>query len=117
MDSLIRKILGYLATILGGIGAIGSAIAFGLGFIKAGFLFILFTIIPIVFYYCFTMILEGFLEVVVGILGDMNISAQTIQLAGMGGWVAQQINLTQCFSVFMTFLSLRATLNIITFRL
>ena len=111
------------------VGVIGSAIAKVVGGIaktvsvetmkwlafRAFMLFILYVALPILLYNILVGLLLDFIQYAITYVSDQDFSAMTIQLTGMGGWIAQQIQLPQAFSIFMSFLSIKFITRFIPF--
>lgn len=83
-------------------------------------IFMLFTAVPIMLYNVLSSVITDIMTSMldyISTLEGVDPGNLIISLSGMGGYIATQIMLPQCFSVFMTFLSLRWVLNIVTLRM
>lgn len=111
------------------IGVVGSSIAKLVGGVaktisvetmkwvafRAFMLFILYVALPILLYNIFVGIFLDFIDYAISYVSGQSFSAMTIELTGMGGWIAQQIQLPQAFSIFMSFLAIKFITRFIPF--
>jgi len=77
-------------------------------------LYTLFTLIlPVILYNVFTRILQEYMDYIAGKISAEGLSGQMIQLSGFGGWIASEIQLPLCLSMFLSAVLLRFILNTI----
>lgn len=72
------------------------------------------TVLPIIL----NNFLYGVIENLIGMINDADTSgftAQLIELTGVFGWVAQKMRIVECFSLFITAVIFRKTLDLIPF--
>jgi hypothetical protein len=82
---------------------------------RAFILFIVFVCLPLVLYNVGVDLMFDLMEVGMGYAGDLNQQSLTIQLTGMAGWMATQLNLPQCFSMYMSAVSVRFAMGFVPF--
>jgi hypothetical protein len=70
-------------------------------------------VLPVVLYNVFTRILQETMDICSANIASGGITGGMVELTGMAGWIAQQINLSGCFSIFLSAVALRFTLSFI----
>lgn len=110
MTWLISIISGAALRIIG--GALTRALIWK-AFITSMVVFVL----PVVLFKLFNRILTDTMTYAFSQMDDSNIDSVTIALSGLGAWCASQVNLSGCFSVFLSALALKWTLGVISPRL
>lgn len=112
-------LIGFLGSLFGTtIGSIGKLISIEtIKFLawRTFILFLLFVALPIVLYNVFTGLLFDFMDFGQSYLNDQNLSSFTMELTGMGGYIANAIQLPQAFSVYMSFVGIRFLMRFIPF--
>jgi len=77
-------------------------------------LYSLFTLIlPVILYNVFTKILEEYMDYISDKISSEGLSGHMIELTGFGGWIATEIQLPLCLSMFLSAIMLRFVLNMI----
>jgi hypothetical protein len=82
---------------------------------RAFILFIVFVCLPIVLYNVGVDLIFTLLESAMDYTGSLNQQSLIIELSGLGGYIANQIYLPQCFSVYMTAIATRFIMGFIPF--
>ena len=72
------------------------------------------TALPIILYNVGTMVIFDFMDLALSYVNNSGLPTDfTIQLTGLGGWIAQKIQLPQAFSMYMSAVSVRYFLNLL----
>lgn len=108
VGSIISTIVGAVAKYFT-VGAVISAA------IKTLFVAMMTTVLPIVLYNVFGMILKEYLEFVSGYVGTGGLESAVIHITGIGGWIATKLNLTAAIAVVLSATATRVGLNMIPF--
>lgn len=101
-----------LMALIAGKGAVYSILFFG---VKALIASVMFVALPLVIYNVFSVILIEIMEFTMSYVSESGVSDLTVELTGMGGWIANQIMLPQAFGVFMSFVSIRFVMRFLPF--
>jgi len=115
MSALFALLGSLFGGLVSGIGRIISVETIKFLAWKAFYFTVLFIILPIVLYNVLTGIVFDFMSYALNFLDAQNIQSLSIQFTGMGAYIANLIKLPQCFSVFMSFLSIRFLMRFIPF--
>jgi hypothetical protein len=115
MISAILWLVHGIISLIGGTGKqIGIEVA-KFTAMKALLLFLVFVAAPIVIYNVFGDLMMAFAMYGIGKLAGIDIPSVNalIQLTGMGGWVAEKIQIPEAMSIFMAFVSIRFDINLV----
>lgn len=112
---LIAALGSLLAPLLGGIAKTISIETVKWLAYRAFTLFIVFVAIPIVLYNVLTGMLFDFMDYAMTYVSGSGVSAFTLQLTGMGAYIASKIQLVQAFSTYMSFVAIRFIMRFIPF--
>jgi len=107
-------VTGIKAAVTGIIGLISSIGLAWLAF-KAFVLGIVYVGIPLLVYNFAVKFITDFIQFGMNYVEQSEVDSFVIELTGMGGWMAQQIQLPTAFSIFMGFLSIRFVTRFIPF--
>jgi hypothetical protein len=112
---LIVAIGAILAPIVTSIGRILTVETLKWLAFRALMLFLLFVALPIVLYNTLTGLIFDFMDIALSYLSDQGISAYTLQITGIGAYIASKIQLVQAVSIYMSFVSIRFLMRFIPF--
>jgi len=82
---------------------------------RAFILFIVFICLPIVLYNVGVDLIFSLIAAAMDYTGSLGMSDLTIQITGIAGYIADKINLPQCFSVYMSAIATRFVMGFIPF--
>lgn len=82
---------------------------------RAFILFIVFVCLPVVLYNVGVDLIFALIAQAMDYTGTLGFSELTIQLTGIAGYIANEINLPQCFSIYMTAIATRFAMGFIPF--
>lgn len=104
-----------LAPIVTSIGRVISVEVLKWVAFRALMIFLMFVALPVVLYNTFTGLIFDFMDVSLNYLTDQGISAYTLQITGIGAYIASKIQLVQAVSLYMSFVSIRFVMRFIPF--
>ena len=103
-----------LIAVLGGLAARTLSVGVLKFVATRALLYGLFTLVlPVVIYNVLIRIYREVMEYIGSQVGAVGTEGYLIQLTGMAGWIAEQINLIPAFSLFLSAISLRFVLDMI----
>jgi len=70
-------------------------------------------ILPVVLYNVFTTLLQEMIDIASTQIGGAGLSSAVVNLTGLAGWIAIQINLASCLSIFLSAVALKWVLGFI----
>jgi hypothetical protein len=112
-------ILTALGTLFGSaIGSIGKLISVEtIKFLawRGLIMFLMFVALPVVLYNVLTGLIFDFMDYAMSYLSGSGLSTFTVQISGMGAYIASKIQLPQAVSVYMSFVSIRFFMRFIPF--
>lgn len=112
-------LIGVIGTLFGSaIGSIGKLISVEtIKFIawRALIMFLMFVALPVVLYNVFTGLIFDFMDYGMSYITGSGVSAFTIEITGLGAYIASKIQLVQAVSVYMSFVSIRFLMRFIPF--
>jgi len=82
---------------------------------KAVMLVLFMTVLPIVLKNVFYDLLQTFMSTAASKMGGVStgsLAAHTVQISGMGGWLASVLKLPECFALILSAVALRLTLKL-----
>ena len=82
---------------------------------RAFILFIVFIIMPILLYNIAVDLIFDLMSYAIESINGNSIEPVTISITGMGGWMADRMQIPECISIIMTAISVRFTMNFIPF--
>ncbi len=106
MPAIIAVIGGMIAKLFG-----ASVLKFLA--IKALLLTITTLILPVILFNVFVKIQETIMNYALSQVSGSGVTSSTIQIAGVGAWVGQEIQLPLCMSMIMTAVATRFVLNML----
>jgi hypothetical protein len=112
---LIMALGAILAPIVTAIGRILSIELLKWVAFRALMIFLIFVALPVVLYNTFTDLIFDFMEIALDYLTSQGISSYTLQITGIGAYIASKIQLVQAVSLYMSFVSIRFLMRFIPF--
>ena len=82
---------------------------------RALIMFLMFVALPVVLYNVLTGMLFDFMDYAMTYLTDQGLSAYTIEITGIGAYIAGKIQLVQAVSISMSFVGIRFLMRFIPF--
>jgi len=82
---------------------------------RAFILFIVFVALPVVLYNVGVDLIFALIAQAMEYTGSLGFNELTIQITGIAGYIAQKINLAQCFAVYMSAIATRFVMGFIPF--
>lgn len=82
---------------------------------RAFMLFIVFVAVPIVLYNVATDLIFDFIDYAMSYISGSGVTSYTVQLTGLGAYIAQKIRLVEAISIMLTFTSIRFLMRFIPF--
>ncbi len=98
------------------LGALGRHLLDKLSYflaMKALMIALIITVLPIILKNTFTWLIETTHNAMAQAVSGYQLSAQIIQISGVGAYLAQQFQLPTCLSIIVTALAIRLVLNFI----
>lgn len=112
---LIMALGAILAPIVTAIGRVLSIELLKWVAFRALMIFLIFVALPVVLYNTFTDLIFDFMEIALDYLTSQGISSYTLQITGIGAYIASKIQLVQAVSLYMSFVSIRFLMRFIPF--
>ena len=106
MPAIVAVIGGMIAKLFG-----ASALKFLAT--KALLLTITTLVLPVILFNVFVKIQESIMTYALSQVSGSGVSSATIQIAGVGAWIGQEIQLPLCMSMVMTAVATRFVLNML----
>jgi hypothetical protein len=82
---------------------------------RALIMFTVFVALPVVMYNVGVDLIFSLIEAGMDYAGTLDADSLTIQLTGMAGWIAEQIRLPECMSIYMTAISTKFAMGFVPF--
>jgi hypothetical protein len=115
MGVILSALSGLFGSLIAGAGQAISVETLKFIAWRALMMFLVFVALPIVLYNVLTGIVFDFMDFSMSYLTGQGISQFTVQLTGMGAYIASKIQLVQAFSVYMSFVAIRFIMRFIPF--
>lgn len=112
---MIAAIISLFGSVISGVGSLISVETLKFLAIRGLIMFSLFIALPVVLYNVLTSIIFDFMSYALSFMSAQGLSANVIHFTGLGAYLAQQIQLPQAFSVYMSFVLIAFLMRFIPF--